>query len=48
MTCVISCTFHIYNDKNVIVGVGGSSPETLAVYSGFFFYDVVLLLDVGS
>ena len=28
--------------------VGGSTPETLAVYSGFFFDDVVLLLDVSS
>ena len=28
--------------------VAGSTPETLAVYSGFFFDDVVLLLDVNS
>ena len=28
--------------------LGGSTPETLAVYSGFFFDDVVLLLNVSS
>ena len=28
--------------------MGGSTPETLAVYSGLFFDDVVLLLDVSS
>ena len=28
--------------------MGGSTPETLAVYSGFFFDDVVLLLNVSS
>ena len=28
--------------------LGVSTPETLAVYSGFFFDDVVLLLDVSS
>ena len=33
---------------SVMSGMGRTTPETLAVYSGFFFDDVVLLLDVSS
>ena len=33
---------------NLSIMMGVSIPETIAVYSGFFFDDVVLLLDVSS